>query len=129
MKGFMNKHGWLGMLMAAFGIFTFTSCYYDKADLVYPPSSPCDSTSVTYSVTVVPILTTNCYVCHSGTAANGAGIKLDNYTSVKVQVDNGKLLGAIEQRAGFQPMPKGSKLQSCDIAKIRTWIRAGALNN
>ena len=130
MKELARKYGWLGMVVAAFGIFTFTSCYYDKADIVYPPSGPCDTTAVTYAATVVPILTPNCYVCHSGTAAAGAGIKLDNYASVMLQVNNGKLLGAIEQRTGFSPMPKGgAKMQDCDIAKIRTWIRAGAPNN
>ena len=107
-----------------------SACYYDKADIVYPPSGACDSTNVTYSNTVVPILTSKCYACHSGTAAAGAGIKLDNYNSVLVQVNNGRLLGAIEQRAGYSPMPKGSaKLPECDIAKIRVWIRAGAPNN
>jgi mono/diheme cytochrome c family protein len=79
---------------------------------------------------VVPVLTSNCYVCHSGAATAGAGIKLDNYASVKVQVNNGRLLGSIEHKPGFSPMPKGgAKMQDCDIAKIRTWIKAGAPNN
>lgn len=129
MKGIAKKYGWMVLVFSVLGLFTFTSCYYDKADIVYPPSGPCDTTAVTYSTTVVPILTTNCYACHSGTAAAGAGIKLDNYNSVMLQVNNGKLLGAVEQRAGYIPMPQGGKLQSCDIAKIRTWVRAGALNN
>jgi hypothetical protein len=112
------------------GILMLSACYYDKADIVYPPSAPCDSTNVTYSNTVVPILTARCYACHSGTASAGGGIKLDSYNAVLVQVNNGRLLGSIEQRPGFSPMPKGSpKMPECEIAKIRVWINAGAPNN
>jgi len=36
-------------------------------------------------------------VCHGGSGAMGAGIVLDNYTSVKAYVTNAKLLGSIQQ--------------------------------
>ena len=36
---------------------TFASCFYDKADVVYPVSaSTCDTTTVTYSNQIVSIL-------------------------------------------------------------------------
>lgn len=130
MKSLVRNYGWVGLLVAAFGIFTFSSCYYDKADLVYPPAGPCDTTAVTYSGTVVPILVNQCYSCHSGSASASLGLKLDTYSTLMVQVNNGSLLGSVEHQNGFSPMPKGGgKMQDCDIAKIRTWIRAGALNN
>jgi hypothetical protein len=126
------KNTLIGILIVVAASWMFLSgCYYDKEELVYPTGlGPCDTTAVTYTNTVVPILRTSCYICHEGNAAAGNGIKLDNYASVMLQVNNGKLLGAIEQRTGFSPMPKGgAKMQECDIAKIRTWIKSGAPNN
>jgi mono/diheme cytochrome c family protein len=130
MIDWLKENRWTNFALLALAIFTVTSCYYDKADLVYPPPAACDTSTVTYSSQVVPILSTNCYTCHSGSAASGGGIKLDTYTTLKVQVSNGKLLGAIEHRSGYSAMPQGgAQLPSCDIAKFRTWIRAGAINN
>lgn len=102
-------------------------CYYDKQFL--DPSTSCDTAIVTYSGSVNPVLTAYCTTCHSGANAP-LGINLDNYTSVKAQANNGRLLGVITHSAGFIPMPKnGNKLSDCNIAKIRKWIIAGAPNN
>jgi mono/diheme cytochrome c family protein len=110
----------------------WTSCYYDKEALIYPPDSlgNCDTTAVTYSVQVSAVLNAYCLSCHSGTAVSGGGIKLDTYNSVLVQVNNGKLMKAIQHEAGASAMPKGSaKLSECNIAIVRTWVRNGAPNN
>ncbi len=107
-----------------------SACYYDKADIVYPPASSCDTIGVKYSTTVVPIFSRSCYSCHSGSAAAGAGIKLDNYASVMIQVNNKRLIGAIAHQSGFSAMPKGNaKIPDCEIAKITAWVNAGAPNN
>ena len=109
-------------------VISNASCYYDKEEILYP-QSVCDTAHVTFSSSVVPILSSNCYSCHSGSSPS-AGIKLDNYTSVKVQVDNGKLWGAVSHLPGYSPMPKnGTKMNTCNLAKIKKWIDAGALNN
>ena len=63
----------------------------------------CDTTNVTYSVQVTSIMN-NCVSCHNASSPSG-NIRLDNYTNVKTQVDNGKLIGSIEHKAGFSPMP------------------------
>lgn len=107
-----------------------SSCYYDKEDLLYGSSANCDTTTVsTYSGTVVTLLTANCTGCHS-TASPSGGIALDNYTAVKAQVTNGKLMGSITQSTGYSAMPKGgAKLSDCNIAKIQKWVNAGAPNN
>jgi uncharacterized membrane protein len=110
----------------------FTACYYDKAELVYPQDggNTCDTTNMKYVANVVPILSNNCYACHSGTAAAGAGIKLDTYTNLRPWATNGVLLNAISHTGGASPMPKGgSKLSDCNINTIRAWINRGALNN
>jgi hypothetical protein len=106
---------------------TQAGCKYDKQMIV--ANTTCDTTIVTFSGTVQPILTTFCISCHSGPNANN-GISVENYTAVKMLIPNGKLLGTITHSPGFSPMPKGAnKLSECNIAKIRQWIVRGALNN
>jgi hypothetical protein len=109
-------------------IISNSSCYYDKEELLYPQTT-CDSTTVTYSGTIVPILLSNCNNCHSGSSPS-AGINYTTYAGVKAQVDNGRFLGAVSHASGFSPMPKNAtKLNNCNLAKIRKWIAAGAPNN
>lgn len=113
------------------GFLYLQSCFYDKADQVYPPEiTTCDTSAVKYSQQVVNILSNNCYVCHSGSASAGAGIKLDTYTNVLTWANSGTLLKAITHAPGTSPMPKNSSIMSsCNIAIIRTWIRNGSPNN
>ncbi|TDH24003.1 hypothetical protein EXU57_16060 [Segetibacter sp. 3557_3] len=131
----MKKIG--GMLLVVI-MFAAAGCYYDKGELVYPrastttPATGCDTTSVMrYSVEVVNILSARCYSCHSGTASGGAGFKLDTYSSVMSMANNGRLVRAITHTGPQNThMPLGgSKLADCDIGKIRSWVRSGALNN
>ncbi len=89
----------------------------------------CDTTNVTYSGSVKPILNAYCNGCHAGSAPQG-NINLTTYTDVKTQVSNGALLGSIEHTAAFSPMPKGgNKLNNCNVTLIKKWIDAGALDN
>jgi mono/diheme cytochrome c family protein len=105
-----------------------TGCYYDKEEILYPDTA-CDTSAVTYSGSVAAVLSANCIVCHGGSTPS-ANIKLDVYSGVKLQVDNGRLLGVITHNPNYSPMPKnGNKLSNCNIAKIRKWIEAGAPNN
>lgn len=105
-----------------------SSCYYDKSDLLYPDTA-CDTSLVKYSTSVQPVLSSNCISCHGG-ATPSAGISLDNYAAVKLQVDNGRLWGAVSHNPSYSAMPKNSnKLNACNLAKIKIWIDAGAPNN
>ncbi len=114
-----------GILMM---LLSLTGCYYDKAEILYPDTA-CDTAAVKYSSSVIPILSSNCYSCHGGSTPSAA-IKLDTYTGIKQQVDNGRLWGAVSHSTSFSPMPKNaSKLSACNLAKIRIWIAAGAPNN
>lgn len=121
--------------LTVFIILALAGCYYDKAELVYPPTggTTCDTTTVAikYSTDVVGILQTNCYVCHGGNAAAGNGYKLDTYAGLKVMADNGRLVKAIMHTGPVNThMPQGgAKLPECNIAKIRTWVRNGSPNN
>jgi uncharacterized membrane protein len=119
-----------GLLIISF----LSACYYDHRDQVYPQVvvATCDTTTVTYSTTVAGIITSNCNVCHATSVANanGAGIVLDNYTSLKTYVSNGRFLNSILQNGQASAMPKNmAKLDACTINKISAWIHKGALNN
>jgi hypothetical protein len=108
----------------------FSGCYYDIEDKLYPKST-CDTSNITYSKTIVPILQNyGCNSCHGGTAASGGNIVLDTYAGVKTYAENGHLAGSINQSSGFSAMPLGGgKMNSCDIIKITSWINSGTPNN
>lgn len=90
----------------------------------------CNTANMRFVTDVVPILQTNCYACHSNANQSVSGISLEGYSNVRVQVDNGHLLGAITHASGFTPMPQGGpKLSDCNISKIKSWIDNGAPNN
>ncbi len=105
-------------------------CYYDKAELVYPPQTNCDTANVKYSLDIVGILSANCYACHSGTASASGGRKLDTYATLITFVNSGQLAKAITHSPGATPMPYNQpKMQACNINKILAWISKGAPNN
>jgi uncharacterized membrane protein len=110
-------------------ILVAAGCYYDHANLVYPQAN-CVVSNVTYSSSVVGILSTNCYSCHSGAASAGGGIQLDNYVSLKTYVANGQLMNSINHTGGIAAMPlNGTQLSACDRLVIQTWINNGTPNN
>ncbi|NCA30910.1 MAG: hypothetical protein EBS93_09390 [Chitinophagia bacterium] len=127
----MQKYFKIALILIA--ISSFTACYYDKKDQVYPQVvvAACDTTNVSYSVTVTNILNANCNNCH-GTSANslGAGIVLNTYASVKPYITNGRLVNSIIQNGNASPMPKNmAKMDACSINKIIVWANRGAINN
>ncbi|HYG02022.1 MAG TPA: hypothetical protein VD927_06220 [Chryseosolibacter sp.] len=89
----------------------------------------CDTSNVTYALSIAPIIQNKCIGCHSGSAPFGKW-NLSTHSGLMQVVDNGKLIGAVNHENGFQPMPQGgNKLRDCDIRKIELWIEAGAQNN
>ncbi len=110
-------------------LFTLQSCYYDNMEDLYPDSSGCDTTNITYLQSVWPVLQSNCTGCHQGTAPSG-NARLENYNDIVAVVENGKLMGTIRHESGFSPMPKGgNKLSDCDITKLEIWINKGYPEN
>lgn len=120
-------------LIILLSILFFSGCYYDSQEYMFPQlGSDCDTTNVTYSGTVQPILSSSCLSCHSNSiaASYGANIKIEDYSDVLLRANDGKLYGSISQSGGFSPMPKNSaKLNDCKIKSVKIWIDAGALNN
>lgn len=92
-------------------------------------SKDCDTTAVTYSLSIQPIIHNKCQGCHNNINASG-GYDLSQYIGVKARVDDGKLWGAVNFLQGYSAMPKnGAKLSDCELTQISKWINAGAPNN
>ena len=88
----------------------------------------CDSTNMSFQAHVWPIMNSTCRGCHSGGAPSG-GIRITDYDDVKNLVDNGKLDGTINHKAGYKPMPPEGQLNECALGQVNNWIKEGAKNN
>lgn len=105
------------------------SCYYDNEEELYPGSTGCDTSNVSYSADVAGIMEINCNGCH-GSGFHQGGVITDNYNDLKTIAENGRLWGAINHEDGYKPMPENSpKLPDCELSKIRSWIDAGYPQN
>ena len=117
-----------------------SACEYEKAADEVQVVEVCDTTTVSYSNTIVPIIQTNCYSCHSTAVTSGqGGLDLENYSLFRSYLNNtfqgngifgSQFYHSVNKSIGALPMPPGNdKLSDCDLAKIRVWIRQGGLNN
>jgi uncharacterized membrane protein len=124
----MKKH-FIAYLLILLSI-SFTSCYYDNEEYLYPNPSACDTANVSYSQHIAPIIQTNCVGCHSGVAPSG-GINLTSYSDVLVKVNDNALLNAVKYNNINSPMPPPTvgKMSDCNINIIAAWIHQGAQNN
>jgi hypothetical protein len=114
-------------IISIFLIF-FVSCYYDNEEALYPAlSTSCDTTNVTYSGTIAPILNSNCVGCHNASSPGGS-VLLTGYSDVVAH--SSRITGSIKQLSSYSPMPKnGGKLKDCSITQWDIWVRKGMLNN
>ena len=104
------------------------SCYYDSEEELYPSlTTECDTTNVTYSVTISSIMNNYCTSCHSGSVPSG-GISLTSYQGVQTVAANGMLMKAING-TGVPKMPPSGSLPLCRVSQIEIWIRNGMPNN
>ncbi len=89
----------------------------------------CDTSNVTFSGSIFPLIQSNCIGCHTGSTAGGQ-VDLSSYQNISIVANNGKLLASVNHDIGVNPMPKGgNKLPACRIDQIRIWIQNGAQNN
>ena len=89
--------------------------------------SSCDTTSGSYSLTIAPIIATQCKSCHSGNAPSG-GILFDVHADVVAAVNSSGLMPAIK-RTNAVPMPPGGSLSACELSQFEKWIADGMPNN
>ncbi|MTI31869.1 c-type cytochrome [Xanthovirga aplysinae] len=114
--------------LALFLLCFLNACTSDNEEELFEEET-CDLSSISYDLKVQPILSQYCFACHSTQASSnsGAGIDLMDFDQLKIQVNNGSLLGSIKHDSNFSPMPKGgAKLSECEIETIQAWINAGA---
>lgn len=110
-------------------LFWLGGCSKESADRLSGSTSTCDTTNVSYSQQVLPILQDNCYTCHQGAGAQ-SGIDLSNFSILQAHVKNGDLKSAVTHTGSVTPMPYGlPMLPSCEVNTIVAWVDQGALNN
>jgi hypothetical protein len=112
---------------------SFSSCYYDKEEELYPDQIAigCDTSNVRYSVEIKAIFDAKCNSCHAGVNASG-NIRLETYQNVKTYIDASgpRLVSSIAQDGNASAMPQGQpKLPDCDIDKVKIWVNAGYPEN
>ncbi len=88
----------------------------------------CDTSVISYSGSIVPLLSNNCIGCHSGASPSG-GIALTSYSAVATVAANGKLYGAVAGLSGYSAMPPGVSLNDCLVETIRLWVENGYPND
>jgi hypothetical protein len=96
-------------------------CYYDSVEALYPQiGSTCDTTNVTYTSVIEPMINDHCIQCHSGTYAPTLVTYNDLSSNATV------VYGAISYSSGYTPMPQGApKLNDCLINQMDIWINTG----
>ncbi|MBM2814010.1 MAG: hypothetical protein HW421_772 [Ignavibacteria bacterium] len=100
--------------------FTLNDCYKAQIRIwvVGNLTGPCDTSKITYSGSIKPILQNLCFSCHTGYSSPlGLDFSNDNIS------DNSKMriYGAIAGLSGYKAMPPGFKADTCSIKKIRIW--------
>ena len=119
------------LLLASVITVIIVSCYYDSEEALYPSlNAACDTANVTFSGTVIPILTNSCFGCHSNSTASlyGTNIRLENYADLKANAV--AVQGSINFTGTYSHMPKnGAKLKSCSLRQFDIWVSQGMLNN
>ena len=135
-------YSWLrrsgAILVATATVGCLAACSYtNSADTLTPCNLP---QTVSYQVDVLPILKQQCYRCHSADkykSLSANTLNMEDFATLKYYATpaNGRdnvsyLVGNIRHDAGFVAMPNdGGKLSDCEIATIKAWVDAGALNN
>ncbi len=123
------------MVASCFLVITFTGCYNDIAEELYPTrNSQCDTLKITYSGTIAPIITNNCLNlgCHTANQPY-AGLQFDTYANFILSIPADRLIKSLKYTyntsSSAKNMPPTGKLSDCDISKIEAWINKGHPDN
>jgi len=108
-------------------VLSVAGCYADKEELLYPGSLQainCSTVPASFAADVQPLISGKCAIpgCHDASAAGG--VILQNYTQISSKKDRIHARAVVEKS-----MPSSGALLPAEIAKIKCWIDAGALNN
>lgn len=106
-----------------------SSCYYDKEDKLYDQyyaGRNCDTTTITYGITIHAIIAAKCATSGCHTAGGTGSGNFDTYSGSKAKVDNGSFLN---RAVVLMNMPPSGPLTACERLQVQKWIQAGAPNN
>ena len=84
----------------------------------------CDTTNVTFSGQIWPMMESYCTGCHSASAPGG-GIVIADYNDMVSLAENGSLMGSIRWETGYAKMPTNQQLSECSINQLQKWIDDG----
>jgi hypothetical protein len=90
-------------------------------------SDGCDTSNVTFSGQIWPMMENYCTGCHS-TGSAGGGIVIAGYEDVVALAGNGSLMGSIRYEPGYAKMPTNQPLSDCNISLLQKWIGDGFPN-
>src|ERR1035437_2066913 len=109
------------LMMIAGLMLILGSCYNDKYDKLYPAISTtiCDTTTITYTHDIAPIINANCAISGSHTATGTSGYDYSgSITVIQGNAANGALLSDINgtPTRGHNTMPLNlPRLSTCDV--------------
>ncbi|HNW97829.1 MAG TPA: hypothetical protein PKK00_05410 [Bacteroidales bacterium] len=114
-----------------FFITTFSACYYDVSDELYPNDAVagCDTANVTYDAQIKTLLNSKCTSCHYTGGPDSPS--LDNLTSAHEYAisTNGHLLFD-EITNPNKTIPEHANLPAitddCQKAQMKKWLETGA---
>ena len=108
------------------------SCYYDNREdlLANQPQDSCNTTDVSFSAEIQPIISDNCAIpgCHNA-GSQAAGLNLEEFQQVKNIAASGEFVGRITEQSGPLMPQGGPPLPQCEIDKITAWVQDGAMDN
>lgn len=110
-------------------ILLLSGCRYDTERDLYGDVVPCDTSLVSYTNDLVPLLEMYCFECHTGPTPSGER-DFSTYEVLAEVAEQGELLNRIELAENDpEVMPSTGPMPACDIDRFRLWIEAGYPNN
>jgi len=115
------------LIISATVAFSVGGCYYDKEQLLYPPSAAnsCDSINAKFAVSVLPLIEEKCATtgCHDAASAAGNTV-LTTYADIAAHASLINQWAIVDKT-----MPLTGPLSPAQIAILNCWISSGSPNN
>ncbi len=84
----------------------------------------CDTTNVTFTATIWPMMQNYCTGCHSA-GSPGGGIAITGYGDLVTLAGDGSLMGSVRYESAYSNMPTNQPLSECNINLLQKWIDDG----
>jgi hypothetical protein len=106
------------------------SCTYHSEEIYFGEGkNDCDTSSVSYSGHIAPIMVLSCNSCHGLSFPQG-GVVTADYAGLSVVAASGALVGAVYHQSGYVSMPPSQpQLDSCSLKRIAAWVNQGFQDN